>query len=87
MPIDESQKASASKQQFHKYRKQETVRGFNYSKVAPTRLENVRLVSLSEPCMKWIGLKMPKVDQTSQASGEAKELAELLSGNKLFDGS
>ena len=63
------------------------MRGCNYSKVVPTPLENVRVGSLSEPCMKWIGLKMPKLDQGSKASGEAKELAELLSGNKLFEGS
>ena len=52
--------------------------GCNYSKVMPTPLENVRVGVLSEPCMKWIGLRMPTEE------GGAKELAELLGGNKLF---
>ena len=37
--------------------------------------------------MKWIGLKMPALDSESRRKGEAKELAELLSGTKKFVGS
>jgi serine/tyrosine/threonine adenylyltransferase len=57
------------------------VRGKNYSKVKPTPLEQVRIVSLSKPAMDWLGMPIP-------TSAEEKQgLAERLSGNELFEGS
>jgi len=49
LPIDEN-----------KENKTKQVKGFNYSKVTPSPLKNVKLVSYSESCMKWIGLYQPK---------------------------
>jgi uncharacterized protein YdiU (UPF0061 family) len=70
LPIDENKKNDLKQ-----------VKGFNYSYVTPTPLDNVRIASLSAPCMQYLGLKMPSTPQ------EHKDLAELLSGNKLFNDS
>ena len=63
LPIDENKENNLKQ-----------VRGFNFSYVTPTPLDNVRIGSLSDPCMKWIGME------------EFKD-AEVLSGNKLLKGS
>ena len=54
--------------------------GFNYSRVKPECLNNVSIGALSEPCMKWIGIKMPDDLSTEKTSKEkeghsANELA------------
>ena len=70
LPIDESKDES-----------QRQVKGYNYSRVTPTPLENVRIVSLSKDCLKWIGMQ-----GFEQKAGE-KDFAEVLAGNTLFPGS
>lgn len=70
LPIDESKDES-----------QRQVRSFNYARVTPTPLENVRIVSLSPDCLNWIGM------DGWQQKVEAGQLASLLSGNTLFPGS
>jgi uncharacterized protein YdiU (UPF0061 family) len=70
LPVDEN-KDNTAKQ----------VRGFNFSKVTPTELANVRIASLSPACFEWLGVEMP------QTEDEKKAAAELLSGNVLFEGS
>jgi len=35
------------------------VKGFNYSKVMPTPLNNVRIGVLSKPCLEWMGVSIP----------------------------
>lgn len=72
LPIDENRKNELKK-----------VRGYNYSRVTPTPLENVRTLSLSSDCMKWIGLG----SFSTQQAYKNVRLAELLSGNMLFEGS
>ena len=63
LPIDEN-----------KDNERKPIRGYNFSYVKPTPLDNVRIGSLSVPCMKWIGMQNFKDP-------------EVLSGNKLLEGS
>lgn len=45
----------------------------------PTPVENPRIASLSPSCMDWIGL--------NNVQKSDKEMAEMLCGNRLFEGS
>ena len=69
LPIDENKENNIKK-----------VKGFNYSKVTPTKLKNVSLSCLSSSCMKWIGLH-----KENYSKEDKKLLAELLCGNKIFN--
>ena len=35
------------------------VRGFNFSRVKPTPLKNVKIAAVSVPCLDWMGIKEP----------------------------
>ena len=61
------------------------MRGFIFSRVIPTPLKNPRIGALSNSCLQLFGL-----DKTEIQSGDPnkeKEYAELLSGNRLWEGS
>jgi len=49
-------------------------------------LAKVRIGALSETCMKWVGLTPPQVTSKTMLS-DSEELARLLSGSQLFEGS
>jgi uncharacterized protein YdiU (UPF0061 family) len=56
------------------------VKGAIYSRVKPTPLENPVLVSISKPVLNLLGLKSSEAERS-------EHLAEILSGNKLLEGS
>lgn len=62
-------------------RKPRPVRGYNYSRVAPTAIEQPFIGALSEPCMQMIGLSQERIRQMDKT-----RLAEFLCGNKTSQG-
>mmetsp|Transcript_34769 Transcript_34769/g.31325 ORF Transcript_34769/g.31325 Transcript_34769/m.31325 type:complete len:116 (+) Transcript_34769:87-434(+) len=60
--------------------KTRSVRGYNYSKVKPSPLENPRYVSLSKPALELLDLDYDQVKND-------KDGPEYLSGNKPIPGS
>ena len=66
--------------EFEGHRIPRIVNGSNFSKVFPTPIEQPYIGSMSKDCLKMIGLgDYEKLDQS--------ELAQYLSGVKLFEGS
>lgn len=57
------------------------VRGYNFSRVQATPLENVKLAAISVDCFRWLGLKEPGSRHDQQV------LAQILSGNRVLEGS
>lgn len=54
-----------------------------YSRVIPTPLKNPKIGALSQPALELIGLSKEEILQSEALK---LEYAELLSGNRLFEG-